>query len=249
MCQIIEIIKSELISIGKVESIDDKSSLICFCPYGSSEAYRIYDMLDIDALADKDLILLFKGLVIAEKELSWKCGATTPASRIYDEICRLGLDTDYALADWAFQYSDNEYIPFGFIRHGEKNAYEYLKWREDFNLRIFQERADAETRKEERLKRAKDIAMQKKRLDTIDSERYNKIMQLEPFEQVQTIVNDDLHILLYYMPVINELLKRTDVPNQCWRTLFGAVSLLKDTPFNRRLKKVISKRINDEPKI
>lgn len=242
----IEVIKSELIFIGATGLIADKSPIKSYLPKGSSGAYHIYDMIDIDAINDNDLILLFKGLVIAEKELSWHCGSTTPAAHVYQHINSRNLDVECALADWAFQYSDNEYIPFGFIRHGEKTAYEYLHWREDFHRRIIQERFDAEARKEERLKRAEKIALQKKLSDALTRERYNEIMQMEPLKQVQTIVDDSSRNLLYYMPVINGLLQRADVPNQCWHILLEAFSVLKSTPFNKRLKKDISKRIDDE---
>lgn len=242
----IEVIKSELIFIGTTGFIADKSPIESYFPKGSSESYHIYDMIDIDAITDTNLILLFKGLVIAEKELSWHCGSTTPAAHIYQHINSRNLDVEYALADWAFQYSDNEYIPFGFIRHGEKTAYEYLQWREDFHKRVTQERYDAKGRKEERLKRAEKIALQKKLSDALTRERHNEIMQMEPLKQVQTIVDDSTHNLLYYMPVINELLQRTDVPNQCWHILLESIDLLKTTTFNRRLKRDISKRIDDE---
>lgn len=69
---------------------------------------------------------------------------------------------------------------------------------------------------------------------------------MEPLKQVQTIVDDSSRNLLYYMPVINGLLQRADVPNQCWHILLEAFSVLKSTPFNKRLKKDISKRIDDE---
>lgn len=116
----------------------------------------------------------------------------------------------------------------------------------EFHRRVIQEQLDAEVRKEEGLKRAEKIALQKKLSDALTRERHNEIMQMDPLKQVQTIVDDSSHNLLYYLPVINELLQRADVPNQCWHILLESVSLLKVTPFNRRLKRDISKRIDDE---
>lgn len=231
--------KSRIIMIGR--DIDNicSSDLCLFKTF-----INYYDAL-IPICNNEELIDVLLGLVKCEKYFG-SCGSATPASRIYDEIWRRGLDKDYTLADWAFQYSDNEYIPFGFIRHGEKTAYEYLQWREDFHRRVILERFDSEARKKERLKRAEKIALMKKRSDTLTRERHDKIMQMEPLEQVKTIVDDSSHNLLYYMPVINELLQQSNVPNQCWHILLEAVSVLKATPFNRRLKKDISKRINDE---
>ena len=238
----IEIIKSELISIGRSGFIGDESPLITYFPYGSNDAYRIYEILPINALSDCHLTLLFKGLVIAEKELSWKCGSTTPAAHIYQHIDLRGLDIDYSLADWAFQYSDNEYVPFGFIRHGERTAYEYIQWREDLHARICQEQLDASNRKMQQLKRAREIQEKKRQTDALARNLYQKIRNLPPNEQIHTIVNDSEHNILFYMPVINVLMKRSDVSHQDWRVLLRQLFQLKVTPFNKRLiNKIVSK--------
>lgn len=206
----------------------------------------IYSYDGVNSTAnDEEILNVFKGAVICEKYFG-SCGSATPASRIYNEIHRRCLDPNYNLADWAFQYSDNEYIPFGFIRHGEKTAYEYLQWREDFHLRIMQEQLDAEARKTQQIKRAKEIAKQKMLSDVLNQEKRNEIMHMEPLEQVQTIIDDKVHNLLFYMPVINRLLHRSDVPKQCLHMLLDKVSLMKATPFNKRLINDISKQLNDE---
>lgn len=124
----IDIIKADLINVGASEDISVATTLVEIFPVKSSGAYHIYDLLDINSLSDLELIQIFKGLVIAEKKLDWHCGSTTPAAHIYQHITLRNLDFDYALADWAFQYSDNEYIPFGWRRHGERTAYEYIQW-------------------------------------------------------------------------------------------------------------------------
>lgn len=76
---------------------------------------------------DDEIINVFKGTVISEKHFG-SCGSATPASRIYDEIQRRGLDPNYSLADWAVQYSDNEDL----IMH-EGNGWLYFKKRDYFN--------------------------------------------------------------------------------------------------------------------
>lgn len=191
---------------------------------------------------DDDIINVFKGTVICEKYFG-SCGSATPASRIYDEIRRRGLDTDYALADWAFQYSDNEYIPFGYIRHGEKTAYEYIQWREDLCARIAQEQLDAQNRKAQQLKRAQQISEKKRQTDALVRNLYQQIMSLPPDEQIQFIVNDTQHNILFYMPVIYGLMDRKDVLQQDWKILLQRLSQLKVTPFNKRLINNISKTL------
>ncbi len=194
---------------------------------------------------DVDIIGVFKGVVICEKYFG-SCGSATPASRIYDEIRRRGVDSDYTLADWAFQYSDNEYIPFGFIRHGEKTAYEYIQWREDLYTRITQEQVEAQNRRAQQLKRAQEISVKKKQTDALARNIYRKIMSLPPDEQIQYIANDYAHNLLFYMPVIHGLMGRTDVLQQDWEVLLQCLSQLKVTPFNKRLIKNISSKLYNE---
>lgn len=195
--------------------------------------------------SDDEIIYVFKGTVICEKYFG-SCGSATPASRIYDEIRQRGLDPDYALADWAFQYSDNEYIPFGFIRHGEMTAYEYIQWREDLYSRIAQEQLDAQNRKAQQLKRAQEISEKKKQTDALAHNLYQKIMCLSPDEQIQYIVNDTAHNILFYMPVIHGLMGRTDVLQQDWEILLQRLSQLKVTPFNKRLIKNITSKLHNE---
>ena len=139
-------IKKTVIHIGsllKIEKIQCIEILMRREPF-----YYWGDKLIVSKLTDSELLDYFKGLVIIEKEIG-SYGSTTPVARAYSEIENRGLDSDHSLADWAFQYSDNEYIPFGFIRHGERTAYEYIQWREDFHNRLIQEKLNKEERKKE----------------------------------------------------------------------------------------------------
>lgn len=242
----IEDVINELVNIGKTGAISSDSVITKLFPYGSSHAYYIYDKLEIGELEDVRLILLFKGLVIAEKELLWHCGSTTPAAHIYQDIRSRNLDKNYSIANWAFQYSNNEYIPFGSRRHGESTAYEYVQRREDYYCWVAQEQLNAKLRKEERQKRAIEIAKNKRQSDTIARRMRDTIMLQNPEKQVDTVVNDSSHNLLFYMPVINSLLSRRDVSELCWSTLLEKLRLLKPTPFNKKLINKISKRLNDE---
>lgn len=191
---------------------------------------------------DEDIIFVFKGIVICEKYFG-SCGSVTPASRIYDEICRRGLDPDYNLADWAFQYSDNEYIPFGFIRHGEETAYEYIQWRTEYRQRLMKEKIDSNNKKEQRRKRAEQIISQKSLKDAENGELYETIKRLPPHLQVETIIDDQDHQVLYYMPVISTLLEREDVENSSLTMLLSKFQAMNATPFNLRMIKLIKEKI------
>jgi hypothetical protein len=183
------------------------------------------------------VISVFKGLVICEKLLKWKCGSTTPAARVYQYIESRGLDPEYLFADWAFQYSDNEYVPFGFMRHGEKTAIEYFQWRQDYEQRLFTERVNADNRRKEKIKRVLQISAMKKAEDSKRREYYSELMQLPYAQQLDVMCNDKEHSLLFYVPVIEHLRKQPDVPQVIFDVLIKELSSLKSTPYNRKLIK------------
>ena len=239
------IIYKELITIGEVGKLEYEPKLAALFPPKGYRAWRLYDNSLAQNYNSEDLINIFRGLVICEKELKWRCGSSTPAARLYQDIKNLGLDPDYSLADWAFQYSDNEYIPFGFIRHGEQTAYEYLQWREDFHNRKKQEKFDKEERKKKKLERANLIAEEKKRRDAANKKYYQEIMQLPEKEQIATILKDNKHIIYYYMPVIYKLLEKDNVEKEDLLKLSFKFEERKITPFNKRICKLIHSKIRN----
>jgi len=65
-------------------------------------------------LKDEELINLFKGLVIIEKQLNWLGGSVAGAIWIYKIIQERNLDTNKIIADFGLKNSDNPWIPYGF---------------------------------------------------------------------------------------------------------------------------------------
>lgn len=238
-------IYNEIISVGERGLLDNITSLSKLFPIKSSDAWRLYDNQLVEVYDSQKLINLFKGLVICEKELQWHCGSTTPASHLYQDIKNRSLDPDHSLADWAFQYSDNEYIPFGFIRHGERSAYEYIQWRENYHNRLTQEKLDKEVRKEKQLERAARIKEQKKKRDLANRKFYQEILNLSPSDQINLILSDEKHILYFYMPIIMDLLENEDIESKDLLRLQAKLQSMKMTPFNKKLiKKIKKKRVH-----
>ncbi|MBD5361210.1 MAG: hypothetical protein HDR81_00150 [Bacteroides sp.] len=235
---------SELIQIGRDLSLEKCLEVQKFFPAGSSEAWLLYNQSLTEQYSYEDLINLFRGLVICEKELQWHCGSTTPASHLYQDIKNLGLDIDDSLADWAFRYSDNEYVPLGFIRHGEESAYEYLQWREDYLSRINLEQEEKKTRKNLQLERAKKISEEKKKRDEAIRAFHSHIIQLPIKEQIDTIIADDKHTLYFYIPVIYALLNRKDVTIDDLEKLVHRIEDMKSTPFRKKVIQLILKKMS-----
>lgn len=153
------------------------------------------------------------------------------------------MDNNYSLANWAFQYSDNDYIPFGFVRHGEKTAFEYVQRRNEHNRRLLKEKNDAANKKEHRLKRANQIISQKSMRDAENRGIFEAIKQLPAHQQIEIIIDDPNYQVLYYMPVISTLLHREEVEKSSWLLLLHRFQEMDATPFNLRMIKVIKEKI------
>ena len=235
-------IYDELITIGEIGKLENLPKLATLFPPEGSNAWGLYENTLFHKYNSADLINLFRGLVICEKELKWHCGSTTPAAHLYQDIKNRGLDPDYSLADWAFQYSDNEYVPFGFIRHGERTAYEYIQWKEDYHNRIIQEQIDKEGRKKRKLEGARKIQEEKRNIDNANRELYAQIQKLTPEKQVETILSDSEHNILFYLPIINSLIDSSSVSQTILKPIVDRLQTLKPTPTNKKLiNQILSK--------
>lgn len=97
-----------------------------FSPFFPHRLYQLEHYVNFGMLDDQTLLLVFVGLVRIETDLKFKQASTIPVWRIYTIIEQRGLDPHLLYANWAFQYADNDYIPFGLgNRKGCRTAYEY----------------------------------------------------------------------------------------------------------------------------
>lgn len=99
-----------------------------FSPFFPHRLYQLENHVNFGMLDDQILLLVFVGLVRREIDLKFKQASTAPVWRIYAIIEQRGLDPHLLCANWAFQYADNDYIPFGLgSRKGCCTAYKYKK--------------------------------------------------------------------------------------------------------------------------
>lgn len=138
-----------LICLGKIGEDPTQGDL---CSQYSN--YRQLDTLLWKTLSDKNLIYLFKGLVIIEEILVKKgerIGSCTQTKTIYSEIRNRHLDDDYCIGNWAFIYSSNPYVPLDTgDRHGATTIFDYLAWERELVERKKLEQEEAIKRKEEK---------------------------------------------------------------------------------------------------
>ena len=106
---------------------------------------------------DSGLIALFKGIVILEEywfTTEGHIGSTTDTKFVYHEILARGIDPDYQIGNWAYQYSSNPYVPMDSgNRHGTTTIQELLSWRAAFADRVRKEKEESIIKKAEKKKR------------------------------------------------------------------------------------------------
>jgi hypothetical protein len=116
-----------LIKVGNSNTIDNDSEQIL----KNTDINYCENWTEIiTKLKTDELIGVFKGIVIAEKHFHWRHGSAATGVWLYREITKRKIDTDLKIANWAFLYTDNGYIPFGSdgnIRHKSKDAYDYIR--------------------------------------------------------------------------------------------------------------------------
>ncbi len=101
----------------------DQSLFSQYHPYNLNQ---IAGIVDFNSLDDSSLVLTFIGMVRIETEMNFRCESTSPALKTYKIISERGIDHHLLIANWAFQYANNDYIPFGIPdRRGSTTAFQF----------------------------------------------------------------------------------------------------------------------------
>lgn len=204
----------------------------------------------VENLTDNDLLNLFKGIVLFElkysKTVMGDCGygSTTPAPYIYAIIEKRGIDKDLQWANWAFQNSDNPYIPFGSRnRFGAKTAHEYIM----LQLLRENERQHHQQLLEEQILITKKIRKVSKQLkikmhdNKIKYEREisDIINLLTPKDQIKFILSNESHNIFFFMHLIEKLLTQDSINDALWMKVKEKIEKYRDTKYKRKLIKQI----------
>lgn len=120
----------ELISAGKTSDKLDQVVLKYFKPRDFINRQHGNTWRELVAnLSDTDLIFVFKGLVLLEKELNWIGGSVAGAIWVYGVIQSRGLDKEYKIADFGLRNCDNPWVPFGGSYYGKRTIEDYFSYR------------------------------------------------------------------------------------------------------------------------
>lgn len=157
-------------------------------------------------LSDIDLVFLFKGLVIVEREIKWSGGSVAGAIWIYRIIQERRLDKEFEIADFALKNCDNPWIPFGDSYYGKRTVKDYFNYQEK-KARISQEKAErynkvlkrVEGRKKKRIAAIAELrSLDKKTRGQIRKELLDKYVNASTKEKLVLIANDEKYPPEYY---------------------------------------------------
>lgn len=204
----------------------------------------------VESLTNISLINLFKGIVLFELKYANKVmgvcgyGSTTPAPYIYRVIEKRGIDKELLLADWAFQITENPYVPFGMRnRLGAKNAHEYkmlqlLREKEMLRHQALLEEQIHVSNKYRKISKQLKMKMHDNKMK-YEREISNIFSLLTPKEQIKIILSNESHNIYYYMPYIDELLLQDDINDVLWMKVKEKLKTYRDTKYKRKIIKEI----------
>jgi hypothetical protein len=209
---------NELIKIGEDESIIS-NTIEKMNPQGqiiglsSREWYQISKLL-----SSTEIISLFKGVVIVEKDLQWTGGSVSAGIWIYRVIKNRKLDEDYSIANWALKITDNEYIPFGSSNYCKKNVVDYFLKKQEFS---YKKEIDKLNKEKNHIELGLNNRIKQLENKTIELQLKIELSDLTPNELAQHIIADQEHPVYYYFKEIEKLIQSNDVSKDNLELIYG----------------------------
>lgn len=96
--------------------------------YINCQAYETWKQCRKEFEDDIQLVWLYKGLVILERDLKWIGGSVAGAIWVYRMIQEANLDNDFQLADFGLRNCDNPWVPFGNSYYGKRTIADYFSY-------------------------------------------------------------------------------------------------------------------------
>lgn len=155
---------------------------------------------------DIQLVWLFKGLVILERELKWMGGSVAGAIWVYRMIQEANLDKDYLIADFGLRNSDNPWVPFGNSYYGKRTITDYFAYEGEKAKISFEKRERyskvlkrVEGRKSKRINAIAELRkLSKEQRGEIRTELLEKYKNATTTEKLEIIAGDKLFPPEYY---------------------------------------------------
>ena len=174
--------------------------------YINCQAYETWKDSRKEFEDDIQLVWLFKGLVILERELKWIGGSVAGAIWVYRMIQEANLDKDFQIADFGLRNCENPWVPFGNSYYGKRTITDYFAYRSEKSKvsAIKYDRYEkvlkrVEGRKEKRIAAIAELRKLSKELrGEIQGELLEKYKNSTTKEKLETIVADKTFPPEYY---------------------------------------------------
>ena len=199
-------------------------------------------------LDERQLLLVFIGLVVYEEKFRFSCGSTSPAAWCYRELLnrvdtgKFDRELIYDIGDWAAKYSTNPYVPMGTRRnYGPRDYYKFEKEQEKRNAA---ESLAKEERIRKRIEEGKEkVEVAKKRhqdrLKTLNNLRNKNIP-----EALSYIIKSNKPIF-YFIELVEEWLANENLSNE-QKEIIMAKFPENSTRHNNRIKKQLLNTISQD---
>ncbi len=191
-----------LIDVGKHIDIDGENEQLLKVADGYYLNYCENWHDDITRFSDNELVNVFKGVVLVEKQFDWMGGSAAVGVVLYKEIQDRGLDKELHLADWAIHNTKNLYVPFGSggrIRRKSRNIVESVLNSQEYSHQVEIEKLNKKERiLSEKITGLKNQLSQKSKIIN-DQKRKLELSEISGVELANAIINDtDRSIYFFY---------------------------------------------------
>lgn len=182
-----------------IESFRSKEYINC-------QAFETWKQCRKEFEDDIQLVWLFKGLVILERELKWIGGSVAGAIWVYRMIQEANLDNDFQIADFGLRNCNNPWIPFGNSYYGKRTITDYFEYRSEKSRlsaikydRYLKVLKRVEGRKEKRISAIAELRkLNKEQRGTIRANLLEQYKNATIVEKLETIANDKIFPPEYY---------------------------------------------------
>ena len=174
--------------------------------YINCQAYETWKQCRKEFEDDFQLVWLFKGLVILERELKWIGGSVAGAIWVYRMIQEASLDKEFKIADFGLRNCDNPWVPFGNSYSGKRTITDYFAYRSGKSkesaikyARYEKVLKRVERRKEKRITAIAELRkLSKEQRGEIRTEFLEKYKNATTTEKLETIARDKIFPPEYY---------------------------------------------------
>ena len=227
-----------LIKVGKTELINSEQHKVLLS-YDKINRLGINEWKsEFKSISNSDIVFLFKGMVTAERELKWIGGSVAGGVCIYKEIENRKIDTDYQIANWALNKTNNEYIPFGSLNHNKKNVVDYFLMKQGFTYKKELEKRNREIKLLEGKIEGLKHKLQQEKNNISDLKKRHKLSKLTGNELLQLIIDDEEKPIYYYSKELEKLVDDDETNDYYFSKIYDRFKEKEKGNINRLKRKI-----------